>query len=305
MKRNELGTTGLIVTELCIGTSPLAEMAQLYGYDVPPDRAVDTVIRAFAGPMNFLDTSNNYGGGSCERRIGEAIAAAGGVPDGFIVATKVDPLPGNTDFSGSRVRASIDESLNRLGLDRLDLVYLHDPDRIVFDEAVAPGGPIEALTRLRDERVIGHLGVAGGSPGLLRQYLQTGAFEVVLNHNRFTLIDQSDEQLMDEAVSRGLAFINAAPYGGGLLAKGARAQPKYAYRPASQEILARVAAMHDVCGRHGVPLAAAALQFSLRDPRIASTVVGMSAPERIDETVRLASWPIPPELWDDLASAST
>ena len=222
------------------------------------------------------------------------------MPDGFLLATKVDPLPGSADFSASRVSASVAESLERLGIDHLDLVYLHDPDRITFDEAVATGGPIEALTRLREDSVIGHLGVAGGAPDLLIRYLQTGSFEVVLNHNRFTLIDHSDEPLMDYAVDHGIAFVNAAPYGGGILVKGAAAQPKYAYRTASDQILAHVAAIRDVCDRHGVPLAAAALQFSTRDPRVTSTVVGMSAPERIDETIRLSSWPIPEELWEEL-----
>ena len=113
MRFKDLGATGLTVTELCVGTSPLADMAVLYGYDVPEQRAVDTIRRAFDGPINFLDTSNNYGNGNSERRIGEAIAAAGGVPDGFLLATKVDPLPGSTDFSGSRVYASVAESLER------------------------------------------------------------------------------------------------------------------------------------------------------------------------------------------------
>ena len=200
----------------------------------------------------------------------------------------------------SRVRASVDESLSRLGIDHIDLVYLHDPDRMPFDEAVAPGGPIEALTQLRADGVIGHLGVAGGPPDLLMQYLQTEEFEVVLNHNRYPLIDRSDEPLMDFAVDRGVAFVNAAPYGGGILVKGVAAQPNYAYRRASDQILVHVAAIQEVCDRHGVPLAAAALQFSMRDSRVSSTVVGMSAPERIDETIRLATWPIPSQLWDEL-----
>src|SRR6476469_7095397 len=122
MRYKALGATGLTVAEWCVGTSPLADMATLYGYDVPEQRAVDTIRRAFDGPINFLDTSNNYGNGNSERRIGEAIAAAGGVPDDFLLATKVDPLPGSTDFSGARVHASVNESLERLGIDHLDLV---------------------------------------------------------------------------------------------------------------------------------------------------------------------------------------
>ena len=304
MQKRALGRTGLQVTPLCIGTSPLAEMGVLYGYDVPQERAIATVLRSFEGPINFLDTSNNYGGGASEARIGEAIARAGGVPAGFVLATKVDPLRGSSDFSGARVRASIAESLERLGLDRFDLVHLHDPERMSFDAAMAAGGPVEALLRLRDEGVIGSLGVAGGPPDLMQQFIATGAFEVVLNHNRYTLIDRSAEALMDDAAARGVAYLNAAPYGGGLLVKGPERQRTYAYRPAPDELLDRVSAMSDACARQGVPLAAAALQFSVRDPRVASTVIGMSAPERIQETVTLAEWPIPDELWAELRGIS-
>jgi D-threo-aldose 1-dehydrogenase len=300
MNLRQLGTTGLQVAPLCIGTSPLANMAPLSRYDVPHERAIATVRRALEGPINFLDTSNNYGAGSCERVVGEAVTRSGGLPPGFVLATKVDPLPGSSDFSGARVRASIAESLDRLGATALDLVYLHDPERISFEEAMSSDGPVRALLELRDAGVIGHLGVAGAPHELLGRFLRTGHFEVILNHNRYTLIDQSAGELIDEAGAAGVAFVNAAPYGGGLLAKGPELHRKYAYRPAGDDLIRRVIAMRSTGDRHGIPLAALALQFSLRDPRVTSTVVGMSAPERIDETIRLATWPVPQDLWAQL-----
>jgi D-threo-aldose 1-dehydrogenase len=112
------------VTPLCVGTSPLGSFPAQYGYEVSGDQAVATISRVLQGPLNFIDTSNNYGDGESERRIGKALAAAGGLPEGFVLATKVDPLPGSDDFSGARVRASVRESLQRLGLDSLQLVYL-------------------------------------------------------------------------------------------------------------------------------------------------------------------------------------
>jgi D-threo-aldose 1-dehydrogenase len=295
-----LGRTGLAVTPICIGTSPLASMPDLYGYTVDADRAEATVEAVLAGPLNFLDTSNNYGGGEAERRIGAALRRHG-QPPGFVLATKVDADPETGDFSGERVRRSAAESLRRLGVDRVPLLYLHDPElHITFEQAMAPGGAVDALVGLREAGVAAHLGIAGGPVDLLRRFLRTGVFEAVISHNRWTLVDRSAGPLMDDAAAAGVGFVNAAPYGGGILVKGADAQPKYAYRAAGEQIRAAVAAMRRACAAAGVPLAAAALQFSLRDPRVASTIVGVSTPDRIAATLALASTPIPAELWAEL-----
>jgi len=192
------------------------------------------------------------------------------------------------------------ESLERLGVDRLQLVYLHDPEKISFKTGVARGGPVEAMVKLRDEGVIEHIGVAGGPIDLMLQYLATYQFEAVISHNRYTLVDQSAEPLIEDARRRNVAFVNAAPFGGGMLVKGPDLQPKYCYAPASQATISRVREMERLCKARHVPLAAAALQFSLRDERIASTIVGMSEPGRIVQTVKLASWPIADDLWTDL-----
>ncbi len=301
----QLGRTGLAVTPICFGTSPLASMEQLYGYAVPEEQAVATVQAAIAGPVNFLDTSNGYGeDGSAERRIGLALRRAGGLPAGVVLATKVDPDPHTGDFSGDRVRASLEESMERLGIDRVALLHLHDPERISFAEAMAPGGPVEALVALREQGVVEHLGVAGGPVGVLREYLDTGVFEVLLSHNRYTLLDRSAEALFRAAADRGLGVLNAAPYGGGMLAKGPGVQQKYAYGSRDDHIREAAEAMAAACRRHGVPLAAAALQFSLRSPVIHSTVVGVSSPERIEQTLELAAVPIPDELWSELERAA-
>ena len=195
-----LGQTGLEVTGVCLGTSPLASMPQLYGYPVGADQAEATVAAALTGPFNFIDTSNNYGGGRAEQRIGAALAALGGLPAGVVLATKADADPETGDFSGARVRRSVAESLDRLGLARVPLMYLHDPEyHVTFAEAMAPDGPVRALIELRDAGVLGHLGIAAGPVPLLREFIATGEFEVVLSHNRFTLVDRSAEPLMDDA----------------------------------------------------------------------------------------------------------
>ena len=197
---------------------------------VPEEDAVATVNRAMDSPINFLDTGNNYG--DAERRIGIVLQERGGIPDGFVIQTKVDRDMTTGDFSGERVRRSVEESLERLGLERLGLVHLHDPENISFEEGVAPGGPLEALQALKEEGLIAHLGVAGGPIDLLQRYIRTGAFAVVLTHNRFSLIDQSAEPLFDEAGELGVAVLNAAPFGGGVLAGAPQAQGYYGYREA-------------------------------------------------------------------------
>jgi len=299
--RRPLGRTGLNVSPVCIGTSPLASMPGLYGYEVAADRAEATIAQVLRGPFNFMDTSNNYGGGAAEQRIGHVLASSGGLPPGFVLATKVDADPDTGDFSGERVKRSVAESLDRLGVDRVQLMYLHDPEyHLTFAEAMAPSGPVRALADLRDQGVLAHLGVAGGPIPLMGEFLATGEFEVVLNHNRFTLLDRSAGPLMEDAAERGVAFVNGAPYGGGILAKGPDLQPKYAYRPASDGVREAVRAMQRACTQYGVSLTAAALQFSLRHPRVTSTVVGVSEPSRIDQISMLMAAPIPAELWNEL-----
>jgi D-threo-aldose 1-dehydrogenase len=301
MQTRALGKTGLKVTSICVGTSALGSFPAQYGYEVGAEQALATLRATFDGPFNFIDTSNEYGnGGDSERRIGKAIAERGGLPKGFVLATKVDPPVGSTDFSGDRVRKSVAESLERLGLDRLQLVYLHDPEKISFEAGMANGGPVEAMVKLRDEGVIEHIGVAGGPIDLMLKYLSTDRFEAVISHNRYTLVDQSAEPLIEDARRRNVGFVNAAPFGGGMLVKGPDLQPKYCYAPASQATISRVREMERLCKAHRVPLAAAALQYPLRDERIVSTIVGMSEPSRIAQTVDLANWPIPDDLWADL-----
>lgn len=295
-----LGRTGLSVTPVCLGCGVLGGMPGIFGYDVTADRGVATVRQALKGPLNFLDTSAGYSDGESERRVGTALAAEGGLPDGFVLATKVDPDPRTRDFSGAQVRRSAQQSLARLGLERFQLLYLHDPEVIGFEAAMAEDGPVSALVELQREGLAQHIGVAGGPIDLLMRLLASGLFQVVLTHNRYTMVDQSAEPLLAAADQAGAGVVNAAPFGGGILAKGPAALSKYAYREAPDDVLDRVREIQARCAAYNVPLGAAALRFSMREPRIASTVVGMSTPERIGQIVSWATWPIPDELWDEI-----
>src|SRR5580658_1435042 len=133
LPRRPLGSTSLMVTPLCIGGSAIGSMPQVFGEEVDFERAVETVRHVFDSPINFLDTSNGYGHGESERRIGAAIAERGGLRAGFVLATKLDGDPQTGDFSGERARRSAEESLERLGTNNIQLLYLHDPERIGFE----------------------------------------------------------------------------------------------------------------------------------------------------------------------------
>ena len=300
--RRPLGQTGLSVSPICVGCAPLGNMPETFEYSVSRQRAFDTLHAVFESPLNFLDTAASYGDGESERRIGEVLADIGGLPEGCVLATKADRDLQTGNFSGEQMRRSVERSLKLLGMDRLQMVYLHDPEHETYEHMMAPGGPVEVLMSLKDEGVIEHLGVAGGPVDLMIRFLETDHFEAVITHNRYTLVNRTAEPLLDVATQRGVAALNAAPYGSGILAKGPDAYARYEYKQAPQEMVEQVRAMERACREFEVPLAAAALQLSLRDPRVVSTIVGISRPERVGQTLELATHPIPDGLWEELDS---
>lgn len=297
-----LGNTGLSVSPLCVGCAPLGDMPETFEYSVNSERAHDTLRTVFEGPINFFDTAASYGDGESERRIGEVLREMDGLPEGYVLSTKADRDLQTGEFSGEQMRRSVERSLGLLGLDRLQIVFLHDPEHESYEHIMAPGGPVEVLKDLEEEGIIQHLGVAGDPPDLMARYVETGLFEVVITHNRYTLVEQSAASLLDIAAKHGVAALNAAPYGGGILARGPDDFDRYAYEKAPEELLSHVRALQDACREFDLPLAAAALQFSLKDPRIVSTIVGISSPDRVQETLELAARPIPDELWERLGT---
>src|SRR5829696_3420008 len=302
--RRTLGGTGLSVSPLCVGCAPLGDMPETFDYSVDEDRARETLRAVLDSQINFLDTAASYGDGESERRIGGMLEEMGGLPEGVVLATKADRDLKSGDFSGEQMRRSVERSLRLLGLDRLQLVYLHDPEylnepgREPYEYMMAPDGPVEVLIDLKEQGIIEHLGIAGGPIDLMIRFVETDLFEAVITHNRYTLVNRTAEPLLDGAAERGVAALNAAPYGSGILVKGPDAYARYEYREAPQEMVEQVRAMEIACREFDVPLAAAALQFSLKDHRIVSTIVGMSRPERVEQTLDLATHPIPAELWD-------
>ena len=286
-----LGATGLRVPSVVLGTSGLGRRL-----DAP--EAVAVLRAAASSGWRTWDTSNEYG--DAETFIGSALA---GLDDPVQVFTKADPAPGSSDFSGARVRASVAESLERLGLDRLPLVHLHDPERITFADAMAPDGPVRALLDLREAGTIEHLGVAGGPIGLLRRYVRTGEFEAVVTHNRLTLLDRSAETLLDDCADRGVGVLNAAPFGGGALADDDGPVRRYHYRdvdPVQEDAVLRIRA---IARAAGVPVGALALRAGNRDPRVAGTIVGVTSTAQLAQVTAWAATDVPDDVWPELDAA--
>ena len=297
-----LGSTGLRVTPLCIGCAPLGNMPETFAYGVGEEQALATIRAVFTSPINFVDTAASYGDGESERRIGIVLRERGGLPSGFVLASKADRDLHTGEFSGAQMRRSVERSLHLLGVEQIQLLYLHDPEHISFEQAMAPGGPVEELQRCQQEGLIAHLGVAGGPIDLMTRFVETDLFQVAISHNRYTLLNTEADAFWDTCARHGVAAVNAAPYGSGILAKGPSAYPRYMYEKAPEQLLDRAMKLQAICRNYNVPLAAAALQFSLRDPRIASTIVGISRPERLADTIALAQQTLPEQLWGEILS---
>ena len=301
MKKNKIKDTGLEVTELSFGTSSLGSMPDTYGYEVSEDRAQKTLNRFFQGPVNMLDTSRNYAMGESEKRIGKAIKENGGWPNGFLLSTKLDRNMDTLVLDKNRVRESLEESLKTLNVDSVDILFLHDPEYAKdITDITKKDGAMDELFKIKNEGLAKAAGVAMGKVDIMFPLLKDWDFDVIINHNRYTLINREANEMYDYASSKNIAIFNAAPYAGGVLAKGPDNFKKITYQDATEEKLAPAREFEKVCKKHNVELGAAALQFSLRDNRITSTICGVTSVESIEKNLAWANTNIPGEFWNEV-----
>jgi D-threo-aldose 1-dehydrogenase len=300
-RRTAIGKTGISVPPIAFGTSALGDMPLTYGYGVDEKRARGTIRAVLARPDGFLDTGRNYGSGRSEERIGQVVKELGGWPEGRVLSTKLDRDMETGRFDAGRARRSLEESLKALGMSKVHILHLHDPEYATdIREITGPKGALWELHRIKEEGLTSAIGLAAGKIEVMLPILRDFDLDVLITHNRYTLVNRNATPLMDFAASRGIAVLNAAPYATGALAKGTATYRRYVYQEASDAVLAPIASVEAVCARHGIPPGAAALQFSLREPRIAATICGVSKPERVAETLAWAEWSIPPEAWQEL-----
>ncbi len=303
IKKIKLGRTDMSVPQICFGSSSFGNMPDTYGYGVDEERAYATVRAIFDSEAAFIDSSRNYGFGRSEERIGVVIRERGGLPDNVVLSTKLDRDMETGRFDADRARRSLEESLTALGLDSVPILHLHDPEHTAsVAEVAGPSGAARELFRMKEEGLAEAVGLAAGNVDVMMPFLKDFDFDALITHNRFTLANRNAEPMMDYAVSKGMAVLNAAPYCGGALAKGVEAYPRYVYQEASDDMLDPLRKIEAICLRHNVPPGAAALQFSMRDPRVASTICGVSKPERVEQTLAWANWDIPDAVWEELAA---
>ena len=301
MKKNKIKDTGLEVTELSFGTSSLGSMPDTYGYEVSEDRAQKTLNRFFQGPVNMLDTSRNYAMGESEKRIGKAIKENGGWPNGFLLSTKLDRNMDTLVLDKNRVRESLEESLKTLNVDSVDILFLHDPEYAKdITDITKKDGAMDELFKIKNEGLAKAAGVAMGKVDIMFPLLKNWDFDVIINHNRYTLLNREANEMYDYASSKNIAIFNAAPYAGGVLAKGPDNFKKITYQDATEDKLAPAREFEKVCKKHNVELGAAALQFSLRDNRITSTICGVTSVESIEKNLAWANTNIPEEFWNEV-----
>ena len=283
------------------------------------EEAAAAVEQAFASGIRYFDTAPHYGLGLSERRLGRALRSKD--RDHFVLSTKVgrllvpnptpcgsdlaaggfdvaDDLLRQFDYSREGVLRSIEGSLQRLGVDRIDIVYVHDPENHM-DDAVSRALP--ALCELRDEGVIGAVGAGMNFVPPLRRIVAESDVDVVMLAGRWTLLDRSGEPLLDECAERDVAVVAAAPFNSGLLSQAFPTGGKFDYADAPAEMVAQAQHLAQLCSDSGVELPAAALQFPLRDQSVVSVVPGMRNRAQVSDTVSRFSAPVPDELWRQIS----
>jgi len=319
-----LGRTGLSVTELGFGTAPLGNLFR----PLSDDDARATLAAAKEAGFGYYDTAPFYGFGLSERRLGDVVRGrdavlstkvgrllrpvAGPVDERVVRHGYATPMPFEPvyDYSYDAIMRSFEASQQRLGLARIDILYIHDIGRMTHgDENTArmaeltKGRGLKALEELRAAKRIAGFGIGVNEIDACLEVMDNARLDVILLAGRYTLLEQNAlDVLFPRCEAAGTAIVVGGPYNSGILAVGTKtAAPLfYNYEPAPADVIAKVRAMEAVCDHHGVPLAAAALQFPLAHKLVVSVIPGLDSPARVAQTLALYRHVIPAELWRDL-----
>jgi D-threo-aldose 1-dehydrogenase len=326
LPQRPLGRSGVAVTELSFGGAAIGNLFTA----VTDHDARAAVDAAWDGGIRFFDTAPHYGLGLSERRLGAALR--GRPRDEYVISTKIgrllepdpssrpapagpakvggrDPegfdVPGDLvrrfDYSADGVRRSLAASLSRLGLDRVDIALIHDPDAH-GEQALREAYP--ALERLRAEGVVRAIGVGMNQTEMLTRFIRETDIDVVLVAGRYTLLDhRAAEELLPAALERGTSVIVGGVFNSGLLAAPTPGAT-YDYQAAPGDLISRALRLQEICARFGVPLRAAAARFPLAHPAVASVLIGARSAAEVADAIALRGLDIPPELWESLATAN-
>ncbi|SEB05930.1 aldo/keto reductase [Leifsonia sp. 21MFCrub1.1] len=314
------GRGGLTVGPIGYGSAALGNLYR----PRPEDEWPGIVPAAWEAGIRYYDTAPHYGLGLAEERLGEGLRAF--PRDEYVLSTKVgrvlepnpDHRPGDTDianlfdvpstrrrrldYSRDGVLRSVEDSLRRLGVDRIDVLFVHDPDDF---EREALEGAFPALDELRSQGVIRSYGAGMNQTAMLTRFVHETDLDIVMCANRYTLLDPTaEEDLLPAAQERGVSVAVAAVFNSGILATDRPApDATFVYGAASPELIARVNRIADVAERHGVTVPQLAVQFPLRHPAVSTVVLGADTPAQIERNARLSAPPVPEAVWDELREA--
>jgi D-threo-aldose 1-dehydrogenase len=314
LPRREIRRTGVHLTTLGFGAAPIAGLYNV----VDEATARATIDAAWEGGIRYFDTAPHYGLGLSERRLGEALRDR--PRDDVVVSSKVGRLlvaripplardddmfdvPGDLtrrrDYSRDGVLRSLEATLQRTGLGHVDILYVHDPDEH-WQQAAEEAVP--ALVKLRDAGVVGAIGVGMNQAAMLARFIRQTDVDAVMLAGRYTLLEQrAADDLLPAALEHGRSVVAAAVFNSGLLARDEVPDTAtYDYQQASPDVRARARLLAAACREHGTTLPAAAIQFPLRHPAVASVVVGMRSPEEVRHNLAAHVQHVPDELWADL-----
>ncbi len=317
--RRRLGKSAVEVTRMGFGGAPLGNLFN----PVAADAARQAIDGAYDRGLRYFDTAPLYGHGLSERRLGEALRSR--PRESFVLSTKVGRVlePGTPpagayvelpslvprfDYSEAGALRSVEESLGRLGLDRVDVLYIHDIDAFTHGAEGAPArfreamsGAYRAIERLRREGRVRAIGVGVNEWEACQRAAEAADFDCFLLAGRYTLLEQEAlESFLPLCERRGIGVVIGGPLNSGILATGPVPGATYNYRPAPPAILDRARRLERVCASHGVPLAAAALQFPLAHPAVACVIPGARSVGEVEQNVALLARPLPAALWRDL-----
>jgi len=297
----QVGNTSLQVTRLGMGTAPIGNL-----YDPIDDaEALETVQRSYEKGIRFFDTAPLYGTGEAERRLGAALQ---GVPrDEVVIQTKVGRIvrPDRSiyfDYSRDGVMKSVEDSLERLGMDRVDILLVHDPDfeneEVHFRQAMDEAFP--ALVDLREQGVIGAVGAGMNQWEMEWEFAKNIDVNCFLLAGRYTLLEQTSLDFLDWCIENDVSIFLGGVYNSGILATGPISGAKYNYEDAPEEILAKAGSLQEITTRHGVPLHVAALHFAGAHPAIASLVIGSATTAEADDNRAIWDVEAPAAMWQEL-----
>ena len=311
----QIGTTQTTVTPLGFGGAPLGRLHGEQGIQT----ALDTIRAGYDLGIRFFDTAPFYGPGKSERLYGRALSDVD--RDSFTLSSKVGrvlnldtnaadlnpyaetpPYEVVFDFSRDGVLRSIDETLDRTGLDRLDIVLIHDPDDH-WQQAINEAYP--ALADLRSQGVISAIGAGMNQWEMPARFAREGDFDCFLLAGRYTLLDHSGlDEFLPLCQDKNISVILGGPYNSGVLASDLGPDTTYFYQRTPADVLDRARQIKTICDRHDVPLKAAALQFGLAHPAVAATIPGPRTPAEVEENIAMASLQTPADLWSELKQAN-